>query len=508
MTTFNRAFELFEARGIDPEVAAAVGVTEEEDAIVYPNGRRRPFNGDRKMLHPSGTPLELWWLRSKPQGGEVLVTEGETDALAALTDQAKHGPADLSIASMPGSGYARRLPEVIPPGVQTVYLAFDGDEAGYKATEAAAQAFADDDGLPPEIRVVPIPDGMDLAEALQLTKLRDLLADAEVCLLESKAVAPETPEDPRYFGASIMDGAAFILTPEDERGETLWGTGSRILWVAGEPLLICASPGIGKTTIAQQVLLAMIGVREPRLLGYDVRPLPEGEKVLYIAADRPAQAVRSFRRMVRHENEAVLRDRVVVWKGPFPLDQAAEIAKEHGCSVVFMDTLAACATGDLSSDETGMKVYHALQDIVANGIDICVLHHNRKRGGQDSGWRGLDEVYGSRWITAPVGSVIYLRGKQGEDVHTLHQLKMPAAPVGPLKIFHNHQIGRTHSDNEAPGPSEEEREAIAPPPQTPPQPAQAQPSLSDEPGPIVEEAAPEKGAEPLGMSDPLDLTED
>jgi hypothetical protein len=85
--------------------------------------------------------------------------------------------------------------------------------------------------------------------------------------------------------------------------ESRWGTGHRCLWARGEPFLIVGPDGVGKTTIALLLVLAMIGVKLPSLLGLDVEPV---ERVLYLACDRPSQAKRSMRRMVTEDDRARL----------------------------------------------------------------------------------------------------------------------------------------------------------------------------------------------------------
>lgn len=77
----------------------------------------------------------------------------------------------------------------------------------------------------------------------------------------------------------------------------VWGHGDEVLWPMGEPCLLCAPQGVGKTTLAQQVALARAEIAgRGELLGLPVTP--DTRRVLYIAADRPRQAFRSMRRMV------------------------------------------------------------------------------------------------------------------------------------------------------------------------------------------------------------------
>ncbi len=50
-----------------------------------------------------------------------------------------------------------------------------------------------------------------------------------------------------------VDGASFLLNQPDTV-PCIWGTGSDVLWAEGEPLMFCGLAGVGKTTIAGQVL--------------------------------------------------------------------------------------------------------------------------------------------------------------------------------------------------------------------------------------------------------------
>ena len=124
--------------------------------------------------------------------------------------------------------------------------------------------------------------------------------------------APE-PAPIRY-----LDGWSFI-TQAGAPVEPLWGVDDRVLWAQGESLIIVGGQGAGKSTIAQQVVLHAIGLRDGDLLGLPVAP---AQRVLYLAMDRPRQIARSFRRMVTADDEATIADRLVVWPGPPPVDLA------------------------------------------------------------------------------------------------------------------------------------------------------------------------------------------
>ena len=96
--------------------------------------------------------------------------------------------------------------------------------------------------------------------------------------------------------SQILDGEAFVFGESvDDELVAIWGTAAEPLWTAGEGLMIVAPEGVGKTTVAQQVVLARIGLRDS-LLGRHV--VADDRPVLYLALDRPRQIKRSLERMV------------------------------------------------------------------------------------------------------------------------------------------------------------------------------------------------------------------
>jgi hypothetical protein len=68
------------------------------------------------------------------------------------------------------------------------------------------------------------------------------------------------------------------------------------------------------------------------------------------------------------------------------------------------------------------------------------LHHQRK-GQNGTKPKTLEDVFGSTWITAGAGSVLLRWGQPGDHIVELIHLKQPAAPIGPLKIEHDHDAG-------------------------------------------------------------------
>jgi replicative DNA helicase len=250
-----------------------------------------------------------------------------------------------------------------------------------------------------------------------------------------------------------LDGWAFVSAASDTV-DAAWGERDAVLWAKGEPLMIVGPDGVGKTSIGQQIALARLlgGV----LLGLPVSPAEK--KVLYLAADRPSQAARSMRRMVNAADEDMLRDGLIVHRGPPPFDiikdpvwTLAEWVAELGASDLIIDSLKDLAP-ELSKDETGSAVNRAFQEATASGLELCVLHHQRKQQPGAPPPKRLSDVYGSRWLTAGMGSVLCLWGEPGDLVVSLTHLKQPVEEIGPFDVLHDNVHGRTtvhdHTDLE------------------------------------------------------------
>jgi replicative DNA helicase len=241
-------------------------------------------------------------------------------------------------------------------------------------------------------------------------------------------------------------GGTFILD-EPEKIPSIWGDGERVLWAEGEGVMITGHQGVGKTTLAQQVVLHRLGLRAGGLAGLSVavthRP------IVYLAMDRPRQAARSFRRMVEEAQREALNTGLIVWRGPLPgdpskrdylADMVQDLAPDVG--TVIVDSVKDLMPG-IAKDEVGAALQSSWQEVVTRGIELMLLHHERKAGSESHRTHRLDDVYGSTWLTSGLGSVIAINGDPGDPTVELRHLKQPAEPVGPLTIRHDHATGTT-----------------------------------------------------------------
>jgi len=258
--------------------------------------------------------------------------------------------------------------------------------------------------------------------------------------------APAVP--PEGGGESITDeamvaGDVFVLDGGIDL-EPRWGTTTDVLWAHGESLMLVAPTGAGKTTVAVQLVEALIGANDGTVLGLPVMPC---RHVLYLAMDRPRQIKRALRRRLGHLPRQLLHERLSVRRGPLPTDlakvpdQLVTLARQVGADVVVVDSLKdACAK--LTDDESGSMVNRGIQMANADDLDVIVLHHQRK-GQNGAAPSKLEDVYGSTWLTAGAGSVVLLWGEAGSEQVELRHLKQPADPVGPWNLEHDHLTGLT-----------------------------------------------------------------
>lgn len=291
------------------------------------------------------------------------------------------------------------------------------------------------------------PDGVRDVRAAALASWREL--DPAMVLPVPQA-APQGREAPRAAAVPEQDagtlrfvpGGAFVLDVP-EVPPAVWGNGAEVLWAEGEALMIAAPQGVGKTTLAFQLVRARLGL-QPAVLGYPVAP--SASRVLYLAMDRPAQAQRAAARLFAKDDRALLNERLAVWKGPPPFDMAknpailAMLASDAGADTVIVDSLKDAAVG-LSDDVVGAGYNRARQYALAAGVQVLELHHTVKRGANGAEPSTIADVYGSTWITSGVGSVVSLFGDPGDPLVSFRHLKQPMTEVGPFKVSHDHAAG-------------------------------------------------------------------
>lgn len=243
----------------------------------------------------------------------------------------------------------------------------------------------------------------------------------------------DSDEPYRGLGASVIS-MSWAAMGNTSAPPAIWGDGMEVLWAGGESLIIEASYGVGKTTLAG--LLVRGKIYGQAVLGYPVRKLPDGQRILYLALDRPDQIVRSMLRQFTHEQLDELGKRLSIWRGPLPGDAGendhllTDIADMHEADVLFVDSVKDAALG-LSEDRAAAIYQRGRQRLLQSGRQLVELHHLTKGG----------DAYGSIWLNAGVGSVVRLKGSAGGPTATLTHIKSPARRLDPIAIVHDRPKG-------------------------------------------------------------------
>lgn len=358
-------------------------------------------------------------------GETVYVVEGEKDA------DALRAKGLIATTSPMGAGKWRPEYSEYLRGAHVVIVQ-DKDEPGYRH---AADVAASLKGVAASVRIVEAITGKDAFDHLAAGHGVD-------------DFAPAKPFGEQPAQQHWQLGGPFILDVPEEI-PCLWGKGDEIVMAEGESLFIVGPSGVGKSTLCQQLLLAFAGLRND-VLGYPVQPA-EGA-ILYLAMDRPQQIRRSLRRMVIEEDRAVLDAKLRFWPGPLHFnalekpEDLLELCRGIGATHLFVDSLKDLAIS-LAKDEVAAQLNRLFQFLSAAGIELVVLHHQRKAQGDNKKPTTLADVYGNFQITAGAGSVILLWGEPGDAVITLDHLKQPRSPIGPLNLVHNHSIGFTEVED-------------------------------------------------------------
>lgn len=358
-------------------------------------------------------------------GDPIYIVEGEKDAdtLAALGLTAT--------CNVGGAGKWVDDYDQWFTNAKTIYILPDNDKPGREHGRQIAEHL-------PQATIVNLPnlpEKGDVTDWLQTHTIDELHA----------AIANPAPAEPEF---NIATGDIIFTVPLEV--ESIWGTGQESLWAVGEPLMIYGPTGVGKTTLAGRLLLALIGVDPPELLGHPVTPLPDDRTALYIAADRPRQAMRSLRRMAPYEAAYTLAQRLRIehqrqlWASDTDPQMLYRAAIQTNAAVIFIDSGKDLAGGPLKDEGPAKALMDAIQVCIANGVDVALLHHPRKSTQESGGKRelDLDDVYGSAWLTAGSGSVLLVAGNPGSGLFKVEQLKAPATFLPPMEVAVNYQTGR------------------------------------------------------------------
>ncbi len=340
--------------------------------------------------------------------GRVIVTEGESDALAAWRECPKDG--SVAVVGLPGAGMPEEGLAALIGRSARVVIATDADAEGDRCAETCRRLLVEA-GHPAEFvrRVRPAVPGKREPD------LRDLLehaADAgeDACAVLERAIgdAPQAVEPAGEAGALRFYSADELLDTTPERPEFVWDD-----YLAAGAITLLAGPpkrAGGKSTLAFALVRAILEHRET-FLGRFLA----GGPVVYLS-EEPADLLRPKVRALRG---LVLR---LVWRETTPrpkprwaesIRAAAEEAHRTRARLIVVDTFAAWAGLKAESEKDAGAVEEAIESLkaaAASGLAILLIHHHRKGGGEDG-----EAVRGSSALLAAVDIQLDLTRLPGED---------------------------------------------------------------------------------------------
>lgn len=225
----------------------------------------------------------------------------------------------------------------------------------------------------------------------------------------------------------------------------IWGTGpDHLLSAEGQGWMIVGPDGTGKTTAASDYVKARLGMAD-KMWDLPVKPLPEDQSVYYLAMDRPRQMMQAFMRGVSRKSRPLLKERLFIHRGPPPhrLGRPAghewllrEVEQTRSGLVVFDSRKD---VGNTLDAEDVLGVATVVQSLVAADVDVLILAHPTK--GRRNGPPLLEDVSGFREVFSGLGSVLFLDGKPGDSLVTVHQVKPIQERAAPFKVLHDHAAG-------------------------------------------------------------------
>jgi replicative DNA helicase len=261
------------------------------------------------------------------------------------------------------------------------------------------------------------------------------------------AVAPGAGRTTPSLADRILPGGSILDVPRTP--EAVWGDGDDIFWALGQALIIAGPDGVGKTTLAGNLIRARLGAGAGDVLGLPVKP--GGRNVLVLLMDRPQQAMTALARLFTDTDRDLLDAHLRVWRGPPPEDLARNTGLlSQLCALADADTCIVDSLKDavvkLTDDEAGSGWNRARQLAIEAGTELVELHHPRKRQDGNAKPATIDDLYGSRWIPAGAGSIISLWGQAGDPIIDLSHLKPVTATVGPWQMTINGETGEVGVD--------------------------------------------------------------
>jgi twinkle protein len=366
-------------------------------------GLDRDPNG-KKIIDqiPGCAPNFFGWQAMDPDASEVVVTEGEIDA---MTWHSMGFPA-ISIGAVSNAREAICYDWDNLQQFETIYLCPDNDKAGQKMIEPFVKAFGK-----ARLRIIKLKEVKDPNDARQKGWLekdfREALADARDLMADEVVMPSRNAEEIKEY---ILRG------PGKTNGDAIPLLGDMIRLIPGHAILISGATSTGKSQIIQQAALEIARVLEQRvaICSLESDCLEVIKKMVEVDIGKPSVEF----------TEEVVNDWIdehpesFIWMRRTGLVTLAKILdffefarSRFGCEHFILDNLTKLSTkaDDYAQQAADMNV---LTDWCRDsGTILWALAHHKKHGGEKPKEDDftVDDVRGSSAITdlTSVALVVY-----------------------------------------------------------------------------------------------------
>lgn len=350
----------------------------------------------------------------RDQGKRIVITEGELDCLAA-----HQALGTWPVVSLPnGASTAKKaiLKDLEKlEAYEIVVLAFDQDEAGFKATEECVSLFS-----PGKVRVAKLPmkDACDMVKAGRSKELVE-------CLFEARSWRPEGIVSGEDILKAMLDAPKKQGVPYKWQGWNRFLMGRR----PQELIMLVAGTGSGKTTFCHDI--AGWDMFNDCTVGYLALEEYVGKSALGILGSLSGCNWENLDPMPEDDIKAAFEkygDRLHLLNhfgsqdAGFLLAKIRFMIKALGCNVIFLDHISIAISGLMIDDERRAidKMMTDLRSLVQETrVTLYVISHLRRTKGtpaEEGGQISLEDLRGSQALAQLSDIVLaFERNSQADD---------------------------------------------------------------------------------------------
>jgi twinkle protein len=409
---------LEQERNIPSEVIARFKIGEAKNDIIFPfllpdgtlamaKSRAAEDGAKPKPTAANCEPVLFGWQAMPETAREVVITEGEIDALS----WSAYGVPALSVPYGGGAGNKQRWIESEFERMdrfEKIYISTDMDKEG----DAAAEEIANRLGRHRCLRVqLPHKDANEcLVRGIPPAEMRKLLADAAHLDPEGLRKATDFTDAVTALFWPSQDTPIGYRTPYRKLGE-------KLLFRPGELTLWTGASGGGKSQILSDCIVDWVSQGSRICLSsLEMRPEQSLKRMCKqtVGVDRPTEP--AIKRALSWLDNGLLLYEKVGKAGVKGLLEIFSFARaKYGCDQFVVDSLMRLGIDQEDYSAQERALFELVDWVLANGVHLHLVAHSRK-GDKDRGVPETEDVKGAMEIGANAFNIIAVwRNRKLED---------------------------------------------------------------------------------------------